>query len=89
MEGFIERLERERISGRKERVSVERLRRVDILQGLSEGELQGIAQFFEEEDVVPGVTLCEEGARPEMRSRRTRPLGEGEVCPGFLDRGGR
>ena len=46
-------------------VSIERLRKVDILQGLSEEEVQSIAQFFEEEDVAAGVTLCEEGASAE------------------------
>ena len=51
--------------GKKEVMSIERLRKVDILQGLSEGELQSIAPFFEEEDVAAGKTLCEEGATAE------------------------
>jgi hypothetical protein len=65
MEGFIQRLERELALGRREVVSIGRLRKVDILQGLSEEEVQSIAQFFEEEDVAAGVTLCEEGASAE------------------------
>ena len=65
MGGLIQRLEGELASREKEVVSIERLRKVDILQGLSEKEVQSIAQFFEEEDVAAGVTLCEEGASAE------------------------
>ena len=46
-------------------ISTDRLRKVDFLQGLSEGELQSIAHFFEEENVGAGVSLCQEGARAE------------------------
>ena len=46
-------------------ISTNRLRKVDFLQGLAGEELQGIARFFEEEDVGTGVTLCEEGAKAE------------------------
>lgn len=46
-------------------ISNDRLRKVDFLQGLTEGELQSIAHFFEEENIDAGVTLCEEGARAE------------------------
>jgi CRP/FNR family cyclic AMP-dependent transcriptional regulator len=65
MEGFIQRLEREQASDKTEVVSIERLRNVDILQGLAEGELQSIAPFFEEEIVSAGATLCQEGASAE------------------------
>lgn len=46
-------------------ISIDRIRRVDLFQGLEEGELQSIAQFFEEENIDAGVTLCEEGAKAE------------------------
>jgi CRP-like cAMP-binding protein len=46
-------------------VSIERLRKVDILQGLAKEEVESIAQFFEGEDVAAGVTLCEEGTSAE------------------------
>ena len=46
-------------------ISTNRLRKVDFLQGLAGEELQGIAHFFEEENVGAGVTLCEEGAKAE------------------------
>jgi len=65
MEGFVRRLESERASGKREGVNIDRLRKVDILQGLMEAELQGIAQYFEEENVEAGVTLCEEGANAD------------------------
>ena len=61
MEGFVGRLERELASGRREVVKIDRLKKVDILEGLAEEELQSIAQYFEEENVNAGVTLCEEG----------------------------
>jgi hypothetical protein len=65
MEGFVRRLEGEAVSGRREVVSIDRLRKVDILQELLEEELQSIASFFEEEDVVAGKILCKEGANAE------------------------
>jgi CRP-like cAMP-binding protein len=61
MEGFVGRLERELASGRREVVKIDRLKKVDILEGLAEEELKSIAQYFEEENVNAGVTLCEEG----------------------------
>ena len=65
MEGFIQRLQGELALERKETVGTDWLRKVDILQGLEERELQSIAQFFEGEKVPAGITLCEEGARAE------------------------
>ena len=51
--------------GRGKLISADRLRKVDFLQGLAEGELRSITHFFEEENVGVGVTLCQEGARAE------------------------
>ena len=51
--------------GRGKLISADRLRKVDFLQGLAEGELRSITHFFEEENVGAGVTLCQEGARAE------------------------
>jgi hypothetical protein len=65
MEGLVGRLEREIASGKREAVKTDRLRKVDILQGLAEGELESIAQYFEEENFGAGVTLCEEGANAD------------------------
>ncbi len=61
MESFVGRLEKELTPGRKEVGDIDRLRKVDILEGLAEGELRSISQYFEEETVDAGVTLCEEG----------------------------
>ena len=65
MEGLVGRLEREIASGKREAVKIDRLRKVDILQGLEEGELESIAQYFEEENFSAGVTLCEEGTNAD------------------------
>jgi len=65
MEGFIQRLEGKLPSGRRKVGGIDRLRNVDILQGLTDGELQGIAEYFEEEEVGAGAPLCEEGKNAE------------------------
>ncbi len=65
MESFLGHLEREVASGKREIVKIDRLRNVDILQGLTDAELQSIAEYFEEEDLDMGVTLCEEGTNAE------------------------
>ena len=67
---------KELASGRRKLISTDRLRKVDFLQGLTEGELQSIAHFFEEESVGAGVTLCEEGAR----AHRLYVLEHGKIC---------
>ena len=83
MEGLIQRLQGEQALGKKEAVSIDRLRKVDILQGLEDRELQSIAQFFETENIASGVTLCEEGAKAE----RLFVLEQGRVSIGS-QRGG-
>ena len=79
MESFAGRLERELASGTRDMVKIDRLRKVDILEGLAEEELQSISQYFEEENVNAGVTLCEEGARAE----RLYVLEQGTVSISF------
>jgi len=66
MEAFIQRLDKELASGKREMISIDRLREVEILQGLAEWELQSIAQFFNEETVAAGISLCEENARADQ-----------------------
>jgi hypothetical protein len=61
MEGLLERLEKGLTAGGKPFVSADRLRKVDILQGLTEWELKSISQFFQGEKFSVGVTLCREG----------------------------
>jgi hypothetical protein len=65
MEDCIRRLDRE-LPAKRELIGVDRLRKVEILQGLTEGELQNMAWFFQEENLPEGVSLCQEGARAEQ-----------------------
>ena len=44
-------------------VAIERLRNVEILNGLGDEELAVVARFCQEEIVPEGSMLCEEGAR--------------------------
>lgn len=46
-------------------MNLERLKNVDIFQGLADEELDIAAQFCQEESVPEGITLCEEGARAD------------------------
>ena len=46
-------------------IGAERLRKVDIFEGLNEEGLKTAARFCQEESVPGGVTLCEEGARAD------------------------
>jgi CRP/FNR family cyclic AMP-dependent transcriptional regulator len=46
-------------------IGAERLRNVEIFQGLNDEELKIAARFCQEETVLEGVTLCEEGARAD------------------------
>jgi len=60
-------------------IGVERLRNVDIFQGLNDEELKIATRFCQEETVPGGVTLCEEGARAD----RLFILEEGAVSVRF------
>jgi CRP/FNR family cyclic AMP-dependent transcriptional regulator len=46
-------------------VSIEKLRNVDIFQGLNDDELRIVARFCVEENAPEGTTLCAEGARAD------------------------
>lgn len=46
-------------------MNLERLKNVDIFQGLADEELDIATQFCQEESVPEGITLCEEGARAD------------------------
>ena len=65
MEDCIRRLDREQ-AAKKERISVDRLRTVEILQGLTESELESIVWIFQEENLPEAMSLCEEGARADQ-----------------------
>lgn len=65
MEDFIRRLEKELETGGREMIGIDRLKKVDILQGLTEWELQSIAPFFREENFAADATLCVEGEKAQ------------------------
>jgi hypothetical protein len=65
MEDCIRRLDREH-AGKKGMIQVDRLRKVEMLQGLTEWELQNIAWVFHEENFPEGVSLCAEGERADQ-----------------------
>jgi len=46
-------------------IPIERLRNVEIFQGLKDEELEIAASFCQEESVPEGVILCAEGARAD------------------------
>jgi len=65
LEEFLQSLEKELIARGKEIISIDRLRNVDIFQGLTDWELKIVSQFFHEESFPEGRTLCEEGERAD------------------------
>lgn len=46
-------------------IPIERIRNVDIFQGLKDEELRVASQYCQEEEVSENTILCEEGARAE------------------------
>jgi len=46
-------------------INIDRLRKVDVLQGLTDWELKVVAQFLRDETVAEGVTLFEEGKKAD------------------------
>lgn len=79
LEGLVQSLEKKLAEGGRGMVSVDRLRKVDVLQGLTDWELQIVAQFLKEENFPEGVTLFEEGQKAD----RLFILEEGEVSLQF------
>jgi hypothetical protein len=63
IEEFVHVLEKEMATSGREMVNIDRLKKVDILGGLSDWELQSIAQFFREENVGAGITICRESEK--------------------------
>ncbi len=46
-------------------ISIERIRQVEIFQGLKDEELKAASRYCQEENVPPATVLCEEGARAD------------------------
>lgn len=61
LETFLNRLDKEMATSGRQMVSIDRLRTVEIFQGLSDGDLRVVSQFVQEEQAGEGVTLCREG----------------------------
>jgi CRP/FNR family cyclic AMP-dependent transcriptional regulator len=65
LEQSLTHLEKELAAGGREMVSRDKLRMVDIFQGLTDWELKIVSQFFQEERMEEGVTLFQEGERAD------------------------
>ena len=75
LEELLQMVERELGQKGRNMVNIDRLRRVDVLLGLTDWELKVVAQFLREQAVPEGVTLFEEGQKAD----RLFILEEGEV----------
>jgi CRP/FNR family cyclic AMP-dependent transcriptional regulator len=75
LEEILRDLEKRLAEGGREMISIDRLRKIDILEGLTDWELKIVSQFFHEENVPQGVPLFEEGQRAD----RLFILEEGEI----------
>ncbi len=75
LEELLQVLEKKLAQAGRSTVNIDRLRKADVLQGLTDWELKVIAQFFREETVDGGVTLFEEGQKAD----RLFILEEGEI----------
>lgn len=62
-----------------EMIAVDRIREVEIFQGLKDEELKAASRYCQEEEVPAGTTLCQEGGRAD----KLFILEEGTVCISF------
>ena len=65
LEELVQFIEKKLAEGGREMISIDRLRRVDVLQGLTDWELKIVAQFLKEENFPEGITLFEEGQKAD------------------------
>lgn len=65
LEKFLLRLDKELAAAGREMINIDRLRNVDIFQGLTDWELKIVSQFFQEEKKDQGVILFREGERAD------------------------
>jgi len=65
----------------REMVNIDKLRNVDVFQGLTDWELNIVSQFFQEEKMEQGVTLFQEGQKAD----RLCILEEGAVSLRFKE----
>jgi hypothetical protein len=79
LEELLQFIEKKLAEGGREMIGIDRLRKVDVLQSLTDWELKIVAQFLKEENVPEGITLFEEGQKAD----RLFILEEGEVAVQF------
>lgn len=65
LEELLQMLERELAQKGRNLINPDRLRKVDVLLGLTDWELKVVAQFLREQTVPEGVTLFEEGQKAD------------------------
>ena len=81
LEEFLVRLDKKLAAGGREMINIDKLRNVDILQGLTDWELKIVSQFFQEEILQEGITLFQEGEKAD----RLFILEEGAVSLTFKE----
>ena len=81
LERSLQGLEKELAAGGREMISIDKLRTVDIFQGLTDWELKIVSQFFLEENMEKGATLFQEGEKAD----RLFILEEGAVSIGLKE----
>jgi CRP/FNR family cyclic AMP-dependent transcriptional regulator len=86
LEGLIRQIEVELAREGREWISIDRLRHVGILRGLTDWELNIAAQYFQHETLASHTALFEEGGKADRlyileEGAVSLQLGEGEVFP--------
>jgi CRP/FNR family cyclic AMP-dependent transcriptional regulator len=81
LEEFLVRLDKKLAAGGREMINIDKLRNVDILQGLTDWELKIVSQFFQEEILEEGIPLFQEGEKAD----RLFILEEGAVSLTFKE----
>ena len=81
LEEFLARLDKKLAAGGREMINIDKLRNVDIFQGLTDWELKIVSQFFQEEILEEGITLFQEGEKAD----RLFILEEGAVSLTFKE----
>jgi CRP/FNR family cyclic AMP-dependent transcriptional regulator len=65
LEKILQNLEKELAASGREMITIDRLRKVDILEGLTDWELKIVSQFFQEERVPENYPLFTEGEKAQ------------------------
>ena len=79
LDELLQFIEKKLAEGGRQMIGIDRLRKVDVFQGLTDWELNIAAQFLKEEKIREGITLFEEGQKAD----RLFILEEGEISIQF------